>query len=106
MTKNERIIQAIFSAVDEVNQQLPKEQQLEKSIDTVLFGQSGRLDSLGLVNLIVTTEQRIEEEFGVPITLANERAMSQNNSPFKTIGTLADYTALLLEEKTDDKKRI
>ena len=86
--------------VDEINQQLPKEQRLEKSIDTILSGQSGKLDSLGLVNLIVATEQKIEEEYGITITLANERAISQNNGPFKTIGTLADYIALLLKEKT------
>ena len=96
MIKNEKIIQVIFSAIDEVNQQLPKEQQLEKSIDTVLFSSSGKLDSLGLVNLIVATEQRIEEEFDVTITLADERAMSQENSPFRTIGTLADYISFLL----------
>lgn len=99
VTKRERVIQAMFSAVDEINEELPKEEQLEKSIDTVLFGRSGKLDSLGLVILIVATEQKIEEEFGVTITLADERAMSQNNSLFKTIGTLADYIVLLLEER-------
>lgn len=93
-----KVVNMIFSAVDEINQQLAKEQKLEKSIGTVLFGESGKLDSLGLVNLIVSTEQKIEEEFGVVITLADERAMSQKNSPFRTIGTLADYISLLLKE--------
>jgi len=101
MTKRERVIQAIFSAVDEVNEQLPKEEQLEKSIDTVLFGGSGKLDSLGLVTLIVATEQKIEEQFGVTITIADEKAMSQKDSPLKTIGTLADYISLLLEKNTN-----
>ena len=98
MNENETIIQILFDVIDEVNQEFPEEQRLEKSIDTVLFGKSGKLDSLGLVNLIVAIEQRIEEEFRVLITLADERAISQKHSPFRTLGTLADYISLLLEE--------
>ena len=85
MTNNEKIIQLIFSVVDTVNQQLPPEQRLEKSVDTVLFGRFAKLDSLGLVNLIVATEEKIEIELEETITLADERAMSQKNSPFRTI---------------------
>lgn len=99
IAKNKRVTGAVFRAVDEVNQQLPKKQELEKSVDTALIGPLSQLDSLGLVNLIVTTEKKIEEEFGVVITLADERAMSQANNPFETIGTLADYISMLLEEK-------
>ena len=102
MTRDERVIKAIFGTVDEFNQLLPKEQRLEKSIDTVLSGNSGTLDSMGLVNIIVTTEQKIEDEFAVTITLADERAMSQENSPFKTIGTLGDYISSLLEENSNE----
>jgi len=36
----------IFSAIDEVNERLPGGERLEKSIDTTLFGESGKLDSL------------------------------------------------------------
>jgi len=74
---------------------------LDKSIDADLFGGKGKLDSLGLVSFVVATEQEIEEEFGVPISIADERAMSQKNSPFKTLGTFADYISLLLEEDSD-----
>jgi len=102
MTKNRRIIQAIFNAVDEVNPQLPREQQLQKSIDTIIADRSGKLDSLGLVNLIVATEQKIEEEFGKAITLADEKAFSQKSSPFKTIETLANYILILLEENSNE----
>lgn len=103
MTNNERITNVIFSAVEEVNDQLPRKQRLEKSIDAILFGKSGKLDSLGLVNLIVAVEEKIQEEFGVTVTLADERAMSQTNSPFKSLGTLADYVVLLLEEQANSQ---
>ena len=99
MLDNEKIVQAIFDAIDEINEQFPEDKQLKKSIDTVLFGESGKLDSLGLVNLIVTTEQQLEEIFDVTLTLADEKAMSQKNSPFRTVGTLSEYISKLLEER-------
>ncbi|MFA5033439.1 MAG: acyl carrier protein [bacterium] len=96
---NERVETIVFSVIDEINQQLTKTKQLKKTKDTVLFGKLGVLDSLGLVNLIVAIEQRIEEEFGITITLADEKAMSQKNSPFRTVKTIMDYVFTLLEGK-------
>ncbi|MCS6841401.1 MAG: hypothetical protein NZ699_04740 [Roseiflexus sp.] len=66
---------------------------------TYLIGRRALLDSLGLVTLIVDLEQKIEEAFGVALTLANERAMSQKNSPFLTVGSLADYICALIDEQ-------
>ncbi len=96
---NEKVIQIIFDVVDEVNEELPEESRLEKSPDTVLFGESGKLDSLGLVNLVVAVEENLEDEFGKAISLTDEKAMSQKRSPFKTVKTLAEYITTLLEEK-------
>jgi acyl carrier protein len=95
---SERILQAIYRAVDAANEERPVGKALEKSPQTTLFGKGGQLDSLGLVSFIVEVEQQVEEELGVQITLADERAMSQQKSPFLTIRTLADYVALLVEE--------
>ena len=99
--QDQRITRAIFRAVEEINQQLPIDKQLEQSLDTVLWGKSAKLASIDLVNLIVTTEQNIEEEFGLTVTLADERAMSLEKSPFRTIGTLADYIGSLLPERVN-----
>lgn len=66
---------------------------------TPLIGRRALLDSLGLVTLIVDLEQKIEVTFDVALTLANERAMSQKNSPFLTVGSLADYICALLSEQ-------
>ncbi len=91
MTNQEKIVKIIFSAVDETNLLLPNNRQLTKSTETHLFGDSSKLDSLGLVSFIAATEQKIEEELGVSIALADEKAMSQKNNPCKTIGTICDY---------------
>lgn len=99
---NDRIKLVIMNSIEEINRQLENEHQLEKYTNTVLFGEDGKLDSLGLINLVVAVEQNIEDEFDVTITLADERAMSQETSPFKTVGTLTDYIEMILEEKLDD----
>jgi D-alanine--poly(phosphoribitol) ligase subunit 2 len=98
MDCREKVTQVLHAAIDELNEQLPEDGRLDASDDTVLFGESGELDSLGLVNLIVMVEQRVAETLGAPITLADERAMSERNSPFRTIGTLTDYVCLLWKE--------
>ena len=54
------------------------------------------MDSLGLVNLLVIIEQNIEDEFDVSVAIADEKAMSQKYSPFRTIGTLTNYINMLL----------
>jgi hypothetical protein len=64
-----------------------------------LIGPESLLDSLSLVNLILDVEQRLEEQAGVTVTLADDRAMSQRTSPFLTVDTLADYVTMLLEER-------
>lgn len=71
------------------------------SIDetTSLIGKQAVLDSLALVTLIVDLEQRVEEEFGAALTLADDRAMSQRSSPFRTVGSLVAYLDELLGEE-------
>jgi D-alanine--poly(phosphoribitol) ligase subunit 2 len=94
-----KVIEVINKSIDELNNQVDCDLRLEKSINTALMGSGGKLDSLGLINLIIAIEQNIEDEFDTSITLADERAMSQEHSPFKTVGSLADYIEMLLEEK-------
>ena len=57
----------------------------------MLYGRQGVLDSLGLVSLLAGIELAIEEECGIQITLADERAFSQARSPFRTVASLAEY---------------
>ncbi|MBW1800907.1 MAG: acyl carrier protein [Deltaproteobacteria bacterium] len=99
MTDRETIVKILFEAIEEVNNLLPDDQKIEKNEASTLFGQSGKLDSMGLVNLIVATEQRIEKELGLNLVLADERAVSQKNSPFRTVSAFIDYISILLEEK-------
>jgi len=97
-----KIIDLIFDTIDKFNNEYSDEIQLEKSSHTALLGQGSKLDSLGLINLIVAVEQNVEDKFGITITLADERAMSQEASPFRTVGSLADYIEIILVENKND----
>ena len=98
----DNIYKSIYKSIDEVNSQMSKEEQLIKSPDTVLYGESSSIDSIGLINIIVTVEQNIEDDFEKSITLADQKAMSQKQSPFKTVESLAKYIQILFEEKKNE----
>src|SRR5215216_3605627 len=66
--------------------------------ETVLVGSDPVLDSLGVVQLIVEVEQRVEQQHDISVTLANDKAMSARNSPFRTIGVLADHVVATAQE--------
>lgn len=83
--------QIVLKSVAEVFAQIGMPVPGELTEDTVLVGNDAVLDSLGVVQLIVEVEQRVEETHGVSVTLANDKAMSQRNSPFRTVGVLADH---------------
>ena len=98
----DNIYKSVYKSIDEVNSQMSKDEQLIKSPDTVLYGESSSIDSIGLINIIVTVEQNIEDDFEKSITLADQKAMSQKKSPFKTVESLAKYIQILIEEKKNE----
>jgi len=67
--------------------------------ETRLFGGDSPLDSTGLASMVVEMEQQVNDLCEVEIVIADDRAMSQKGSPFRTIGALADYIQLLLSEQ-------
>jgi acyl carrier protein len=67
--------------------------------DTALFGERGLFDSLGLVSLVLAVEEAIQDGHAVTISLADERAMSQTRSPFRTVQSLAEYAGQLVEQQ-------
>jgi len=101
MSIENQVDQILFAAIEEINEQLPTNQKIVADKSTMLFGKDGVLDSLTLVNLIVAAEQKVQETLNVAITLADDRAMSQKNSPFKSVESLASYIVLLVKEKSN-----
>ena len=102
---DERVTNAVYRAVDHFIEQSEKGHQLRKSPATILFGKGGQLDSLDLVSFIIEVEQEIEQEFKIPIVLADERALSQKNSPFMTLGALSEYVSQLIDEHERNRRQ-
>jgi acyl carrier protein len=61
------------------------------TFNTPLFSSNGIVDSLGLVQLIADIEEEIYQATGKQITIADEKAMSQKISPFRSVSSLAGY---------------
>ena len=64
--------------------------------ETVLYGDGGVLDSMALVSLVIAVEQAIEDKYGRAVGLADEKAMSQSRSPYRSASRLAEYAATQL----------
>jgi acyl carrier protein len=67
--------------------------------ESQLYGKNGLLDSLGLVRVIAELEEEIYNTTERSITLADEKAMSQKSSPFRSVAALSDYIEMLLQEE-------
>ena len=93
------LIAIVLQAVNELNDQLEERIRIPVSSDTPLFGKGGKLDSLSLVTLILIVEEKLFDELGVKITIADDRAMSQKRSPFRNVMSLAEYANMLIQEK-------
>jgi hypothetical protein len=94
----QQILAAIYRAVDWVNGELPPDRQLSKTPETRLLGPQSVLDSLHLVGLLITIEREVQDTIDVTLTLADERALSMKESPFRTIESLASYIKVLVSE--------
>ena len=102
MATDERVSKAVFSAVDELNTQLPAGVSVEKSLDAPLYGAGGKLESLDFVTLIMEVEEKINAEFGTDITIADENLLSKAKSPFSTLRTLIEYLEELVKHPGND----
>ena len=104
MPDQERILSAVYAAVDELNKQLPAGVSVEKSLDAPLYAKSGKLESLDFVTFIMEVEDKIRSEFGVQIVIADESLLSKEKSPFSTIRSLTEYLTELLGGNRDGQK--
>jgi acyl carrier protein len=95
----DEITRIILRIAEEANASLDPPIEVEKGAAAPLFGAKGVLDSMALVQLTVEIETAVEDELGVSVVLADERAMSQHRSPFLTVGSLADYIDALIRDE-------
>jgi len=81
----ERIVQAVYDAIDEVNESPCIVEPLEKSPDTVLIG-DGRLDSLAFVTFVTSLEENLQRTLGAPVSVID---LVTEDLEYCTVGRLA-----------------
>lgn len=94
----DQVLKIVLGAVREIGDENDNEALKNADQDTLLFG-SGNLDSMGVVLLVSELEDIIDDEMGISLTLADEKAMSQRTSPFRSVKTLTKYIENVLNEE-------
>lgn len=97
MASRDQVVEAVFAAVDELNEMLPSNEQLAKNEQAALTGDTAAIKSLSLANLMVGIEEQIEEVVGESISLVGGEPLPEDPSPLETLGTMIDYVTHLLE---------
>ena len=88
------VLRAIFRAVDDANKIASPDAQLIKDSSTVLIGEGGVLDSLGLITFIVSIEEKLQDDLSVQAIVLDEAALVDPVGPYRTIDTLASWILL------------
>ena len=91
MANQATVIEIIYRALRNLNEELGDDKRVALSPETKLFGPDASLDSLSLVSVIVDVETAVSDEFGRTVSLTDDTAMAQEVSPFSNVTTLADY---------------
>lgn len=98
MESKTAVIEIIYRALRSLNDELDEDKRVALAPDTRLFGPEASLDSLSLVSVIVDVESAVADELGRAISLTDDKAMSQEVSPFSNVTTLANYIVVQLAE--------
>ena len=92
----ENILEIIYGALRNINEERAADDQIALSEGTLLFGGDSSLDSLSLVSVIVDVETKVGDELGTHILLTDDKAMSRKVSPFTDVRSLTEYIMELL----------
>jgi len=98
MLTKEAVLEIILRALQNLNDELSDDEKFEAGPNTPLFGPNATLDSLALVSVIVDVEGDVSTALGRSISLTDDRAMSQEISPFDDVQTLLNYIMILVNE--------
>jgi acyl carrier protein len=90
-SSHDGVLSMVYEAVARTNEDLEPELRIKARPDEMLMGPEAKLDSLGFVSLILEIEALAHERLGVTLELVNDRALSQERSPFRTLESLVAY---------------
>jgi acyl carrier protein len=83
------VIDIVYAAIRELNYQLSEESKLTEELNTIIVGEGGGLDSLGLVMLLVNIEQALFEKKKLTVSLLDELTTEHTGEhPFHSVNSL------------------
>jgi acyl carrier protein len=97
MDVSQQVVTIIFEAIDEANEVRPKHEWIKKDPGAQLVGPQSGLDSLGLLNLVLSVEGRVNTKFDSAIDLSGILAIEPSASPLRSVSTLAEYVGSRLQ---------
>ena len=97
MSLSQQVVTIIFESIDEANEVRPKHEWIRKELEAQLVGPQSGLDSLGLLNLVLSVEAKINDKFASAIDLSATLALDPSTSPLRTVSTLAGYVESQLQ---------
>lgn len=100
MLTEENVLGIIFRALQNLNEELDDGEKFVVDSNLSLFGPDATLDSLALVSVIVDVEGDVSASLGRSISLTDDRAMTQEISPFDNVQTLLNYIMILVNEES------
>jgi acyl carrier protein len=98
MDLQEKVIQIVFGALENLNMERASDNKVPVAGDTLLLAEGGMVDSLELVSLVVDVETAIAERFGCEVSLTDDEAMSREESPFLSVAALCEYVCEVLQK--------
>jgi len=93
----DKVLGIVKTAIADLNEELRYPELESLTEETGLHGGDGGIDSLSLVSLIVEIESMVGTELGEQVVLADEKAMSRRNSPYRNVGSLVDFIVEQIE---------
>lgn len=82
------VLELVYEAMDEINEHLMVTAQLPKAQDTIILGEGGSLDSLGVVNLLAAIEDKLEAGGNTRISPLSLIADEESAENLRTVDTL------------------
>jgi len=96
MTLPVNVATIVQESLVELNRTLPRKEQLQTADAAPLMG--GGIDSLGLINLLVMVEQRVEDAFHVELGISSD-GIGGDAAALATVGSFTATIVGLLEKK-------
>ena len=85
------ITSTVMNCVTQLNRQLAVGDRLGTSPDSIVMGDGGTLDSLGLITLFVNIEQELASKHGLCCPLLDTATSEENPDAMRTLGRLVEW---------------